>query len=416
MTNHLTSPRNRSRRSRVSRLAPVLAAGLLLLSGCAATPSTSSAGGTSSTAGASASTSGTAAEPAYVYAGSAADTAKATEAGTAQAALAGAPVELPRDKTIGLLLLSGQSASSVRVQVAVETIAEKLGYKTTSCDPDFDAQKLQACATSLLAQNPSLIISASQNPTQVASAVAEAKSKGIPWFGVLSGGAPADGFTDYGINGTDLATEIDAWMLDRMKQRGGGSGVLALTAPTVGVANLNQQVQLQKDLEASGGTGTLLTAHDLDLSNVAQDVLTTTTQTLQQTPDTGAVWTVCDFCVPLVSQAVTQVQGNDRKTLVVGTFSTPQSVQGIRDGSVDAIGEYPWEAAVWVAVDQALENWSRGAAVKSDFSVFSSYNVPLMQPYILDSSTAGTSGPAPILGTDFESYFSAKWKAEFGVS
>ena len=128
-----------------------------------------------------------------------------------------------------------------------------------------------------------------------------------------------------------------------------------------------------------------------------------------------AGWWFAGRCMPQIHQAVSGRFDGGAWMLLAGILAAViAALEWARHGSFTlAMASL---AAVWVAVDQALENWSRGAAVKSDFSVFSSYNVPLMQPYILDSSTAGTSGPAPILGTDFESYFSAKWKAEFGVS
>jgi hypothetical protein len=38
-----------------------------------------------------------------------------------------------------------------------------------------------------------------------------------------------------------------------------------------------------------------------------------------------------------------------------------------------------------------------------------------MEPYVITRENALTSGPAPIYGPDYESYFRAKWKKEFGV-
>jgi len=357
------------------------------------------------------------ASTAYAYAGTEADTNAARSAGELAAAKAGGSTDLPAAKKVGLILLSGQSASSVRIETAVKQIAQLLNWEVTTCDPDFDTQKLQQCATSILSQGPDLIISASQNPTQVASALQTARDRGIPWFGTLSGGTQVAGFYDYGIDGTKLAEITNDWMLSRLKvpNPSRSQQILAFTAPTVGVANLNQQEQLVSDVNASG-SAELAVVHDINLSNAAQDVLSTTTQTLQQRRDLGAVWTVCDFCLPLISQAVRQAQAGDRSTMIVGTFSTPASIDGIRSGAIDAVGEYAWETQAWAAVDQALEYMARGTAIAPDFSVFDTYGAGLMKPYILDKESVGATGSGPILGADYEAFFRAKWKTEFGVA
>ncbi|MFB2582390.1 sugar ABC transporter substrate-binding protein [Herbiconiux sp. P15] len=383
---------------------------VLLASGCSVTGNA----GTETGSGASTAAAGTVED--YVYAGTEADTATAEEAGLAAAEELGT-ADLPGDKTIGLILLSGQSPSSIRIQRATEEIADSLGWTVNVCDPNFDNQKLQQCATSLLAQNPSMIISASQNPTLLTSQIAEAKNRDIPWFGVLSGGAGADGFYDYGIDGYDLAKQIDSWMLERLatEDAARNTDILAFVAPTVGVANYNQQVQLGEDVDADGNA-TIAVSHDIDLTDVSQDILSTTSQTLEQNPELGAVWTVCDFCIPLISQSVTQAQGDDRHTLIVGSFSTPQSITGLRDGTVDAIAEYAWETQIWVAVDQALESWARGTDIAAGPEVYESYNTTLLEPYTLTAENVGTSGPSPILGPDVATYFSTKWNEEFGIS
>jgi hypothetical protein len=50
-----------------------------------------------------------------------------------------------------------------------------------------------------------------------------------------------------------------------------------------------------------------------------------------------------------------------------------------------------------------------------DFGVFASYGQGFMEPYMVTKENVGESGAAPIFGPDIESFFKAKWKAEFGV-
>lgn len=346
----------------------------------------------------------------------------ATEAESAEAAAAGesdaaSPAEAPTDRTIGVMLLSGQSASSLRVVDAAKKVGALFGFEVIECDPNFDSQKVAQCATSLVAQNADVIFSASQNPGPMGSALADAGARGITWFGTVDEVTPSPDMIGYGAPGSLTAGVISEWLLAEMAERFDPPlQVMALTAPTVGIASLAQEETMLADVEADPDAE-MVVKHDLDLAQIVQDTLSTTQQTLQQYPGLTGTWTVCDFCVPLIAQAVETagVAAEDRP-VVSGNYATPQTISGLREGSIDGIVDLPWEAAVWVAMDQMLSKWARGTEVANSFDVFSEgYSLTFMEPYMVTAENVGESGPAPIFGPDFESYFRAKWKAEYGV-
>jgi ABC-type sugar transport system substrate-binding protein len=350
----------------------------------------------------------------YKFAGSAKLAAAARTAGLKDA---GSRVPLPKGKSIGVILLSGQSPTSIRIAGAAKEIGKLLGYKVNICDPNFDPQKIPQCATAIIAKNPSIVFSVSTNPGPMGSAVQQAAQRGIPWIGVASRGLNARGFTNYGISGFEMTSLFDKWFFKAVAAKNRGATkfkLLALEAPTVGISAVNQDTQLTKDL-AKAPSFQLVIKHDLDLSNVVQDTLNTTKQALQQYPDLAGVWSYCDICTPLVAQAVAGVQTSNRKTVVAGMFSTPQIIADIRTGRTDGVVDYAWESSVWVGVDQVLQKWAHRKAIAPDFGVFKRYPLPFMQPYLIAKANAGASGPAPILGPDFATYFKAKWGKEFGV-
>jgi ABC-type sugar transport system substrate-binding protein len=349
----------------------------------------------------------------YVYVGTAAQTAAARAAGRRDA---GRRVAAPRNKTIGIIQLSGTSAQSIGVAAAARQIARMFGYRVNVCDPNFDPQKIPQCATSILAQNPSVIFSVSTNTGAMGSAFRQAVSRGIPWFSVVSGVVPARGVRDYGNIGIELTKIVDNYLFRRMRQlnRGSRLKLFAIGAPTVGLASLNEGRQLARDVRAAGNIQ--LINHDLDLSNAVQDTLTTTRQTLQQNPDLAGVWTLCDFCLPLMAQVVQSVQRDDRHTVVAGLYANAQAITGIRRGTIDAVSDYPWQSSVWVAMDQALQNWARRRPIANNASVFNRYSLRFMRPYLLTRSNVRTSGSAiPVYGPDYETYFTTKWRREFGL-
>lgn len=349
----------------------------------------------------------------YVYAGSAEDTAKAREAGEAAA---GDPIDLPKGKKIGVVQLSAQSATSKSVVAATREIAEMLDYGVEVCDPNFDPQKIPQCATSIAAQKPDVVFSVSQNPGPMGSGVKQVADNGGLWFGTGSQSDPSPSINDYGVDGIALSEVLDKFMFERIEQQNpdGNGKIFAITAPTVGVASKNSGDQLAKDVQAADGFE--LIDHNLDLANAVQDTLNTTRQTLEQNPDLSAVWTLCDFCVPLMAQTVANKQPGDRKTVVVGQFSSPASIADVRKGNVDGIADYAWSLPVWVGIDQALQKWARNQEPVKDFSVFGGYDLPFMEPYVLTKDNALASGAAPVYGPDYETYFKAKWAKEFGIT
>lgn len=407
---------------------------VLALGGCGSSSTSSSAAATSSSstsAPASSSTSTTSAASAPAPAAIAALTpsaslqSQAKAAGMKDAAAAGAPTKLPAGKKIGVIELSGQSATSQRIVAAVKQIAGLLHYTVTTCDPNFDETKIPECATSILAQSPDVIISVSQNPGPMGSAVQQAGQRHIPWFDVASGVTPSRYIFNYGENGTTLVKTLDAWLFPAMGQHKSGSTLqlAALSAPTVGLGALTN-AQLMADVKADPKVD-LVVNHDLDLANIVPDTLSTTKNVIQRYPNLAGMETVCDLCVPLMAQALTSAgaKGSNRP-LVTGEYSTPQTVADIRSGTADAVADYPWETAVWVAMDQALEHWARGKTIApalapaagSSSGIFSTgYSLKFMQPYVLTKSNVGASGPIPILGPDFVTYFETKWNKEFGV-
>lgn len=344
---------------------------------------------------------------------SAAAAAAGTEAGTRLGA-----AELPAGKKVGVMLLSAQSASSQRIVSAAEEIAALLGYEVITCDPNFDAQKVAQCATSLVAQKPDIIFSVSQNPGPMGSSLGDAAEQGIFWVGTVDAVQPAPGLTAYGAPGKVTATAINSWLFAEMAKRKGEGAelqVMALTAPTVGIASLEQQNTLIADAEAAGNVR-IVVQHDLDLPNIVQDTLSTTSQTLQQYPELAGTWTVCDFCVPLIAQAVAAAGvPADKRPVIAGNYTTAQTISDLRAGNVDGVVDLPWETQVWVGMDQALQAWARGSEAAPGFEVFASYDQGFMEPYMITKENVGDSGAAPIFGPDYESYFKAKWKAEFGV-
>jgi ABC-type sugar transport system substrate-binding protein len=345
--------------------------------------------------------------------------AAAKAAGLADAARAGGKVAAPKGKKLGLILLSLQSAANVRIAQTAKAIGKMFNFDVIVCDPDFDAQKVVQCATSIVAQKPDAVMSDAHEPAALGSSLGDAHEEGIPWFALVVNVSPSPALIQYGITGHEVGSVYDDWLLSEIAKRKGKDkphSVMAIGAPALGLALLAQQQQLVADIKDHPGAQ-LAVLHDLDLPNAVQDTLNITKQTLGQHPDLGGTWTVCDFCVPLMAQVVDgEGLTGDARPVLGGNYTTAQSVDLMRKGKVDGVVDIPFEASIYVVFDQLLEKWARGHAVDASADVFSkAYSLKFMEPYMVTKENVGASGAIPIFGADYEDYFLAKWGAEFGV-
>ncbi len=344
---------------------------------------------------------------------------EAADAGAADGAKSKGPFTLPTGKKIGVILLSGQSASSNRILEPVKTLAGLLKYEVITCDPNFDAQKVTQCATSMVAQNASAVFTISTSPGPMGSALKDAQAAGIPFFGTVSGVQPTPLIIPYGSPGVATAQLSAKWLFDTAKARKGADAKLKfmiLTAPTVGLANLIEEQEVIKAASQNPNVEIVI-KHDLDLGNIVQDTITMSKQAVQQYQDLAGIWTVCDLCIPLISQALdTEGLTGDKRPIVVGDYTTAQTVDLIRKERVDGVMDLPLEASVWVGFDQLLGLWSQKRPIDASYDVFDKgYSLKFMEPYILTKENIGASGPIPVISSDYESYFRAKWKAEYGL-
>ena len=99
----------------------------------------------------------------------------------------------------------------------------------------------------------------------------------------------------------------------------------------------------------------------------------------------------------------------------IGQYANPAAVAGIKKGTIDAVSDLPWQASVWVAMDQVLQHWTRNTPIAQGPAVYSAYPFAFFQPYLITKSNVGAGTAIPVFGPDFQTYFMTKWSKEFGV-
>ena len=347
--------------------------------------------------------------------------ALARAAAIKDAARAGGRVQAPRGKVIGYMHLSSQTEASVRMLNGLKTIAKLFGYKVNVCDPNFDARKVAQCATSLVAQNPDIVIVEAADPGASGAGLREAFNNKIPWIITGAQQTPSRFVTaQYVPDERELTRVLDTWFFDRITRRvgaGTAAEIGAWQAPPVGIGVRARDTQRKLDLRRYTNIKEVYT-HDIDLSNAVQDTLQTTQQLVEQNPGIDGLWQTCDFCVGPMAQALDAKKlTGDKRPVLTGIYSTRETRQAIRESRVDGVVQNNFEAMGWVAMDQALQFWARGKKFYPNNGVFKkAYSIQILQPWIETKANVGSNNNiVKNNGEDYVTYFTTKWNKEFGT-
>jgi ABC-type sugar transport system substrate-binding protein len=345
---------------------------------------------------------------------------EAREAALKDAEALGGRIDPPTGKKIAYIHLSAQAEASQRVHAGLEEIAELFGFELIVCDPNFDPQRVAQCATSLVAQNPDLVITEAADPGAAGAGLREAASRDIPWITTGAGQTPSEFVTAEYVPDEKSQTQfLDEWFFGTIQQRVGDeeATIIAFQASPVGPAVRARDEQRKQDLAQFPNIREIVT-HEIDLANAPQDVVNTTRTALEQNPGLDGIWQTCDFCVPLNAQAVDTagLEGEDRP-VIAGIYSGPETRKRIAEGSIDGVVENNFEVMGWVAMDQALEFWARNKEFHPDNSVFTEgYSIQMLVPWIMTKDNVGDDfNVINNQGEDYRTYFLTKWNAEFGT-
>jgi ABC-type sugar transport system substrate-binding protein len=404
-------------------LTALLATSALLAAGCGSDddePSTS-AGGTTTTATASAgSGAAAAAGPAGPETGigplSGAKRTEAEEAGRKAAEEAGGPVELPAGKKIGILQVLGGIESADRLANAIEFAAEQVGYETVMCDGQGVPQKQQTCFDSLLSQKVDAVLSTGVDPSTVPGQLRKAKAAGIPAFTVGSVQPPGGYVANYGPDEHELGKVTAERLIDDLKaapDKPVDLVVHSFPTPTF----TDRTVELEKLVKANPDVAEISAEATTDFANVAEGTRKTVTDQLTNNPDIKAFW----FAFDTAGQAAGQLLGAryagkqfPDRPLVATFHGDLATVELVRKGSLDIVGEVAYDIGVWVGFDQMLELFARDKPMSTEDRPTYGDLGDLYDYRVIDRDSLPPAGQYPAPAFDVVSFFQTKWKTEFG--
>ncbi|MFA1551853.1 sugar ABC transporter substrate-binding protein [Actinomadura chokoriensis] len=321
---------------------------------------------------------------------------------------AGSPTKVPKI-TIGYLRYVAQSPADQRMYESAVAAAKILGWTVIQCDGQGDPAKMAACGNTLLDQNIDVLLNDGIPQTVIATALQRAKREGVP--AVYSGGSldEADLYTaGYVPPDGEMGTALAAYVAGQMKGRSGGAIVQGFPA-SWGVERVDA-------LKAAGVK--IASQQDADATNLVQGTQQQIAAQLNQHPDASAVWITFETAVLGAAQALkARYPGKaypDRPLLATFYANRP-TLDLMRKGEVDAAVENSLEWSSWTAIDQLAELKARNTPMSKDVRPNYGEGLDFWRSTLVTKDNlppAGQLVPPPV---DYETFFTAKWKHEFGA-
>jgi ribose transport system substrate-binding protein len=328
----------------------------------------------------------------------------------------GGRVSLPSNITVGILQIDGSSETAVLGQNAMVAAIKTIGWKYIACDAEGDPTKMVSCAQSLLNDNVNFLAGVAVAPSIILQQLKEAKARHIPYYNFLGNPTPNEPpsplvAATYGPNANLMTQEISAFAINALEKSNRDKTVaVQYNAGVPGVAiehdiflnalkkypNIKVVAQEQTNLA--------------DPNSVSVDARTV----LTEYPHLGLYFTCTDFEMAAVA-AVAKAVIKGQLPLITGFYAIKPSLAAIAAGTGTAVISVPTEATAWITIDQMAESLARHARPSQQSNGTPSiYPLNFLEPTVVSKANLPPAGQYPTPPYDFVTYFTTKWKLEFG--
>jgi ribose transport system substrate-binding protein len=351
--------------------------------------------------------------PGGVQAGMGSRAQEARQAAQAAAEEAGGRVELPKIK-VGSLQILGSIESAQRAEGALQQAVEALGWSFTTCDAQGDPTRMARCGDTLLDRNVDVMFTLGVEPSIIKAQLRKAQNQDVPVINYGGQVTPDPGFSasmepDETQGGQILADYLIEQLetVDEPKK-----GVVLHDFPAIWAKARSDALK-----ETLQGTDIEIVAtHTTDAANLVEDTSSSVSAQITRNPDVNAFWFDFDSAGQAATQAIaSEYQGQEfpERPLVVTFHADLGTVDLMRQGLIDAVSDWPYDATAWAAVDQAAEFFARDQEFTQD--PLPDYGVELIDYVIVAKDDLPPQGEYRESEFDFVTFFQTKWREEFGT-
>jgi ABC-type sugar transport system substrate-binding protein len=352
-------------------------------------------------------------EPTGVQAGTGTRADAAREAGMREAEAAGGKTEMPAKK-VGVLQIAGALESAQRAEAGLEQAAKTLGWTVTVCDAQGDPTKMARCGDTLLDRNVDAMFTLGVEPSIIKAQLQKAQNQNVPVFNFGGAVTPDPGFTgsyepDEALGGRVLAD----YLVEALGEVEGAKPIAVHDYPAIWATNRSDE--LKKTIK---GTDIEIAAtHTTDAANLVEDTRRAVNAEITQNQDLKAFWFDFDSAGQAAAQEIGSQFANKEfpdRPLVATFHADLGTIDLMRQGLIDVVSDWPYDATAWVAVDQAAEFFARDTKPdKNPRPAYGGFDV--MDYVIVTADDLPAEGKYREPKNDFVTFFKTKWEEEFGA-
>lgn len=340
---------------------------------------------------------------------------RAKEAGEQAADDAGGRTKVP-SANVALLLMNGKDEASNRLKTEITELGKKnLGWAPSPCDGKGDAKALEMCAVGVIDQGPlDVIISNGVPPKDMSRVLKKAYFKKIPVINIASTVAPNEKLfaASYVPDDKAASAKVNEYMITRLKRLPEVERKIVVLSSSTGGGS-DRLNQLKSDIQGTGIE--IVDEAQADQAKSATDEKTVT-KLLEKHPNVKGVWLASGSSVDPAGSAVDKAFKNldfPKRPLVVGFNADPKAAGAIRDDKADAVADVAYDATLYMALDQIAELLGRQKPLAKDVQQ-ADYPLDFLDIALVTRDNAPEKKKFRDPREDFVSFFTAKWRKEFG--
>lgn len=403
--------------SKAVRLVGAVLAALALAVVVAACGSSSEEGKTESTTSAEATSSAEATTSEEASSSSSASNSRAATAealGAKAAEREGEPVKVPSE-TLGLVNVTAESEAAQRIEQGAVEAAKAIGWKLTTIDAEGNPAKMESAMMSFVNQKVSAIIDLSNATSAITQALSAARKANIPVINI--GGTQESSpniEAQFTPNEAELTERLNEYMLKHLKK---GAKVATFVFPALLAERIRDEV-FKKEL---GSHVNVVASHTSNFAALVSDTQNAARTILSANPGLEAFWGDTDTQMPAIAQ-VLKSKGLCGKVQNYNYYDDKANLAAIREGCATAIVTSPLGADGWAATDALAEMFAREKPItslpKNWAAVQGTYGVDIRNGTaieVIDKSNLPPEGQYATPKVDYQAFFEAKWKKEFGI-
>jgi ABC-type sugar transport system substrate-binding protein len=325
------------------------------------------------------------------------------------------PAKLPNIHVGIINFLNGIESSDRNADSAVYAAAQ-LGWESTVCDGKGTASQWVACGNALLAEGVGAIIALGFEAGQIAPVIAKAKAKGIPVV-QCSGEVPLSSYNgSYAPNEKKVGEVLTTALMEKLNtvEEEPVEVVVHSFPASWGVERVKpfeEAVAGQSKVKIADTTMT-------DAANLVPFTRNAVTTQLTQNPNVKAFWFTFDSAGQVGGQVVeSKFPGKEfpEKPLVATFHGDLATLTLMEQGAIDMESDVNYDASNWVAVDGIAQELARHEPMSKEPqpkfpTIGEGYTYQ-----IVTKENLPESGQLVQPEWDVPSYFTAKWKAEYGA-